>query len=50
MTKMQTTLIPYDFNFIIAALIDVAMEIIEKQETKQEEMYSQIEIELQGVQ
>jgi hypothetical protein len=26
------------------------MEIVEKQETKQEDMYNQIEIELQGVQ
>jgi hypothetical protein len=49
-TKLQTTLTPDDFNFIVAALNDVAMEIVEKQETKQEEMYSWIEIELQGVQ
>jgi hypothetical protein len=49
-TKLQTTLTPDDFKFIVAALNDVAMEIVQKQETKQEEMYSWIEIELQGVQ
>jgi hypothetical protein len=48
-TKLQTTLTPDDFKFIVVALNDVAMEIIDKQETKQE-MYSRIEIELQGVQ
>jgi hypothetical protein len=48
-TKLQTTLTPDNFKFIIAALNDVAMEIVEKQETKQEEMFSWIKIELQGV-
>jgi uncharacterized sporulation protein YeaH/YhbH (DUF444 family) len=49
-TKFQTVLTPDDFNFIIAALNDVALEIVETQEAKQEEMYNHIEIELQGVQ
>jgi hypothetical protein len=50
MTKLQTTLTPNNFKFIIATLNDAAMEIVEKKETKQEVMYSHIEIELQGVQ
>jgi hypothetical protein len=49
-TKLQTTLTPDNFNFIVADLNEVAMEIVEKKETKQEKMYIQIEIELQGVQ
>jgi hypothetical protein len=49
-TKLETTLIPDDFNFIIVALNDAMMEIVEKKETKQEKMYSQIKIEIQGVQ
>jgi hypothetical protein len=49
-TKLQTTLTPDDFNFIVAALNDVALEIVETQEVKQEQMYNRIEIELQGVQ
>jgi hypothetical protein len=50
MTKLQTTLTLDDFKFIVAALNDALIEIVENQETKQEEMYSSIEIELQGVQ
>jgi hypothetical protein len=50
MTKMQTTLTPDDFDFIIVALNDASLEIVEKQEAKQEEMYDRIEVELQGVQ
>jgi citrate lyase gamma subunit len=46
---MQTTLTSDDFNFIIAALNDASLEIVEKQEVKQEQMYNRIEIELQGV-
>jgi hypothetical protein len=49
-TKMQTTLTSDDFNFIVAALNDASLEIIEKQEARQEEMYNRIDIELQGVQ
>jgi hypothetical protein len=49
-TKMQTVLTSDDFNFIIAALNDASLEIAEKQEAKQEEMYNRIEVELQGVQ
>jgi hypothetical protein len=47
---MQTILTPDNFNFIIAALNDASLEITEKQEAKQEEMYNLIEVELQGVQ
>jgi hypothetical protein len=47
---MQTTLTSDDFNFIIAALNDASLEIVEKQEAKQEVMYNRIEVELQGVQ
>jgi hypothetical protein len=50
MTKLQTTLTPDDFKFIVTTLNDVVMEIVKNQDTKQEEMYSHIEIELQGVQ
>jgi hypothetical protein len=39
-----------DFDFIVAAVNDASKEIIENQEAKQEQMYSQIEIALQGVQ
>jgi hypothetical protein len=45
-TKMQTTLTPDDFDFIIAALNDASLEIMEKQGAKQEEMYDRIEVEL----
>ena len=50
MTKLQTTLTLDDFKFIITALNDALIEIVENQETKQEEMYSRIEIEPQGLQ
>jgi hypothetical protein len=46
MTKMQTVLTSDDFDFLIAALQDASLEIAEKQEAKQEEMYDQIETEL----
>jgi DNA-binding protein YbaB len=46
MTKMQTVLTSDDFDFIIAALNDASLEIAEKQEAKQEEMYDRIEVEL----
>jgi hypothetical protein len=50
MTKMHTTLTFDDFNFIIAALNDASLEISEKQEAKQEEVFNRIKDELQGVQ
>jgi len=46
MTNMQTVLTSDDFFFLIAAMQDASLDIVEKQETKQEEMYDQIEIEL----
>jgi hypothetical protein len=49
-TKMQTTHTPNDFDFTIASLNDTSLEIAEKQEAKQEEMYDRIEVKLQGVQ
>jgi hypothetical protein len=49
-TKLETILTPDEFKFIIAALNDALLEIVEKQESKQEVMYSRIEIEIQGVQ
>jgi hypothetical protein len=50
MTKMKTVLTTNDFNFIVAALNNASLEITEKQEAKQEEMYDRIEVELRGVQ
>jgi hypothetical protein len=46
MTKMQTVLTSDDFDFLIASLQDASLEIAEKQDAKQEEMYDQIETEL----
>jgi ElaB/YqjD/DUF883 family membrane-anchored ribosome-binding protein len=48
-TKFETTLILDDFKFIIAALNDVFLEIAEKQEAKQEEMFSRIKVEFPEV-
>jgi hypothetical protein len=50
MTKMQNTLTSDDFNFIIAALNDASIDLVEKQEAQQEEIYNRIKVELQGVQ
>ena len=50
MTKMKTILISNDFDFIIAALNDASLEIVEKKEAKQEEVYNRMKFELQGVQ
>jgi len=50
MTKMQTILTSNDFDFIIEALNDASLEIVEKKEAKQEEVFHQIKDELQGVQ
>jgi hypothetical protein len=49
-TKFETTLTSDDFDFIVATLNDASLEIVEKQEAKQEEVFSQIKDELQGVQ
>jgi hypothetical protein len=49
-TKFETTLTSDDFDFIIAALNDDSLEIAEKQEAKQEEVFIWIKDELQGVQ
>jgi hypothetical protein len=46
MTKMQTVLTSDDFDFLVASLNDALLEIAEKQEAKQEEMYDRIETEL----
>jgi hypothetical protein len=48
-TKLQTTLTPDDFSFLIAAMNEALEEIAEKQEVKQETMYNGIEIDLQGM-
>jgi hypothetical protein len=45
MTKMKTVLTTNDFDFIIAALNDASLEIVEKQEAKNEEMYDIIKVE-----
>jgi DNA-directed RNA polymerase specialized sigma subunit len=49
-TKFETTLMSDDFDFIVAALNDASLEIEEKQEAKQEEVFSRIKVELQEVQ
>jgi hypothetical protein len=46
MTNMQTVLTSDDFEFLIATLQDASLEITEKQEAKQEELYDRIETEL----
>jgi hypothetical protein len=45
-TKMQTILTTDDFDFIVVALNDASLEIVEKQEAKKEEMYDRIEVKL----
>jgi hypothetical protein len=49
-TTFKTTLTPDDFDFLIAALNDASLEIVEKQKVKQEEVFSRIKGELQEVQ
>jgi hypothetical protein len=49
-TKFETTITSDDFEFIVAALNDASLEIEEKQEAKQEEMFSQIKVKFQEVQ
>jgi archaellin len=46
MKKMQTILTSNDFDFLIATLNDASLEIAEKQEAKQEDLYDQIMTEL----
>jgi hypothetical protein len=48
-TKFETTLTSNDFDFIVATLNDASLEIVEKKEAKQEEVFSRIKDELQGV-
>jgi hypothetical protein len=50
LTKMQTVLTVDDFNFIIVSVADASKDILYKHESKQEEMYDRIEVELRGVQ
>jgi hypothetical protein len=45
MTKMNIVLTTNDFDFIIVALNDALLEIIEELEAKQEEMYNIIKFE-----
>jgi hypothetical protein len=49
-TNMKTVLSADYFDFIIASLNDASLEIVEKKEAKQEEMYDRIEVKLRGVQ
>jgi hypothetical protein len=49
-TKFETNLTSDDFDFIVVALNDVSLEIVEKKEAKQEEVFNRIKVELQGVQ
>jgi hypothetical protein len=49
-TKFETTLMSDDFNFIVVALNDASLEIVETQEPKQEEMFSWIKVKFQEVQ
>jgi hypothetical protein len=44
-TKMKTVLTTDDFDFIIAALNEASLEIMEKQEAKKEEMYDRLKVE-----
>jgi hypothetical protein len=49
-TKFETTLTSDNFDFIVATLNDDSLEIAKKKEDKQEEVFSQIKVELQEVQ
>jgi hypothetical protein len=48
-TKFETTLTLDDFDFIIASLNDALLEIEDKKEDKQEEVFSWIKDDLKGV-
>jgi hypothetical protein len=47
---LETTLTSDDFNFLIAALNDVSLELTKNQEAKQEELFHWIMGELKEVQ
>jgi hypothetical protein len=47
---LKTTLTPYDFDFLIVTLNDVSLELMEKKELKQEEIFSRITGEFKEVQ
>jgi hypothetical protein len=42
---MKTVLTTDDFDFIIISLNNASLEIMEKEEDKQEEMYDRIKVE-----
>jgi hypothetical protein len=48
--KMKSVLTVDDFDFIISAVRDVAEEILQRNEARQEAMYDRIKAELRGVQ
>jgi hypothetical protein len=50
MTNINIVLTTDDFDFNIVALNDDSLEIMEKQEAKQEEMYNKIKVKFRGVQ
>jgi hypothetical protein len=47
---MQTVLTVDDFDFIITAVEYASQDILQKHESKQEEMYDKVKVELRGVQ
>jgi hypothetical protein len=49
-TTFKTTLIPDEFNFLVAVLNDASLEIVERQEVKQEEVFIRFKGEVQEVQ
>jgi hypothetical protein len=49
-TTFKTTLTPDDFYLLVVALNDTSLEIAERQEAKQEEVFNQIKGELQELQ
>jgi phosphoribosylanthranilate isomerase len=49
-TTMQTVLMVNDFDFIIAFAEDASQDVLQKHESKKEEMYDRIEVELRWVQ
>jgi hypothetical protein len=50
LTTLKTTLTSDDFDFLIVVLNEVSLEIAEKQEEKQEELFNRIKGELKEVQ
>jgi hypothetical protein len=49
-TTFKTTLTPKDFDFLIAALNDVSIDLAKKKEEKQEDLFNRIKGELKEVQ